>query len=188
VHATKWTRQQEETRDQRTDISDQAQAARGAGRSPELPQARLRSFPRGGRTDLAGDACQKSKRRHCSSSAAKTTLSSRLKRNGDAADALRSEAGNFPGATHLFEERGHEQVAQTGKRLVFDFTHSPNDEFVGRCIRRRGRFTETTYNYLAFSFLCTSLPSPTNVWFPKCLRAKLPVHVCCGRQKVDVCA
>ena len=77
VHATNWTRQQDQLRDLRIGyFGSSTGGAAALVAAAELPQDVGAVVSRGGRPDLAGDACQKSKRRHCSSSAATMTLSS----------------------------------------------------------------------------------------------------------------
>ena len=78
VHATKWARQQEETRDLAHRIFRLKHRRRcGAGRSSGTSTGRrARSFPAVDVPIWPAMPCQKSKRRHCSSSAATTTLSS----------------------------------------------------------------------------------------------------------------
>ena len=77
VHATKWTRQQEEMRDLQSDISAQAQAAlRHWLQQRKFHTTSGRSFPVVDVPIWLAMPCQKSKRRHCLSSAATMTLSS----------------------------------------------------------------------------------------------------------------
>ena len=121
VHATKWARQQEETRDLRIGyFGSSTGGAAALVAAAELPQDVGAVVSRGGRPDLAGDALPKVQ--------APTLLivggndDVVIELNEMARDQMRCEVKLeiIPGATHLFEEPGAlEQVAKAGKRLVF---------------------------------------------------------------------
>jgi len=77
VRSTKWTIQQQETRDLRIGyFGSSTGGAAALVATSEFPREAGAIVSSGGRPDLAGDACQKCKHRHCSSSAATMTLSS----------------------------------------------------------------------------------------------------------------
>ena len=77
VSSIKWTMQQQETRDLRIGYFGSSTGGPAAlVAAAELSQGAGAIVSCGGRPDLAGDACQKCKHRHCSSSAATMTLSS----------------------------------------------------------------------------------------------------------------
>ena len=113
VHATKWVRQQEETRDQRLGyFGSSTGGAAALVAAAELPQDVAAVVSRGGRPDLAGDALPKVQ--------APTLLI--VGGNDDIVIELNEMARDqmccevkleiIPGATHLFEELGAlEQVA-----------------------------------------------------------------------------
>jgi putative phosphoribosyl transferase len=114
VHATKWSRQQDEMRDLRIGYfgSSTGGAAALVG-AAELPQDVGAVVSRGGRPDLAGDALPKVQ--------APTLLivggndDVVIELNEMARDQMRCEVKleSIPGATHLFEEPGGlEQVAK----------------------------------------------------------------------------
>ena len=107
VHATKWARQQEETRDQRIGyFGSSTGAAAALVAAAELPQDVGAVVSRGGRPDLAGDALAKVQ--------APTLLIVGgndhivIEVNEMARDQMRCEVKLeiIPGATHLFEEAG----------------------------------------------------------------------------------
>ena len=114
VHATKWVRQQEQTRDLRIGYFGSSTGGAGAlVAAAELPQEVGAVVSRGGRPDLAGDALAKVQ--------APTLLI--VGGNDDIVIELNEMARDqmhcdvkleiIPGATHLFEERGAlEQVAK----------------------------------------------------------------------------
>jgi len=114
VHATKWARQQEETRDQRIGyFGSSTGGAAALVAAAELPQDIGAVVSRGGRPDLAGDALPKVQ--------APTLLivggndDIVIEINEMARDQMRCEVRVeiIPGATHLFEEPGAlEQVAK----------------------------------------------------------------------------
>src|SRR5438552_11064883 len=114
VHATKWARQQEETRDQRIGyFGSSTGAAAALVAAAELPQDVGAVVSRGGRPDLAGDALAKVQ--------APTLLIVGgndhivIEVNEMARDQMRCEVKLeiIPGATHLFEEPGAlEQAAK----------------------------------------------------------------------------
>ena len=114
VHATKWAKQQEETRDLRIGyFGSSTGGAAALVAAVELPQDIGAVVSRGGRPDLAGEALPKVK--------APTLLivggndDVVIELNEQARDRMRCEAKLeiVPGATHLFEEAGAlEQVAK----------------------------------------------------------------------------
>ena len=114
VHATKWSRQQEETRDLRIGyFGSSTGGAAALVAAAELPQDVGAVVSRGGRPDLAGDALPRVQ--------APTLLIVGgndhvvIELNEMARDQMRSEVKLeiIPGATHLFEEPGAlEQVAK----------------------------------------------------------------------------
>jgi len=122
VHATKWTRQQEETRDQRIGyFGSSTGGAAALVAAAELPQDVGAVVSRGGRPDLAGDALPKVQ--------APTLLivggydDIVIKVNEMARDQLRCEVKLeiIPGATHLFEEAGAlEHVAKLASDWFVD--------------------------------------------------------------------
>ena len=114
VHATKWTRKQEETRDLRIGyFASKTGGAAALVAAAELPQDVGAVVSRGGRPDLAGDALPRVQ--------APTLLivggndDVVIELNEMARDQMRCEVKLeiIPGATHLFEEAGAlEQVAK----------------------------------------------------------------------------
>jgi putative phosphoribosyl transferase len=114
VHATKWSRQQEETRGQRIGyFGSSTGGAAALVAAAEIPQDIGAVVSRGGRPDLAGDALPKVQ--------APTLLivggndDTVIELNEMARDQMRCEVKLeiIPGATHLFEEPGAiEQVAK----------------------------------------------------------------------------
>jgi putative phosphoribosyl transferase len=114
VHATKWSRQQEETRGQRIGyFGSSTGGAAALIAAAEIPQDIGAVVSRGGRPDLAGDALPKVQ--------APTLLivggddDTVIELNEMARDQMRCEVKLeiIPGATHLFEEPGAiEQVAK----------------------------------------------------------------------------
>jgi putative phosphoribosyl transferase len=114
VHATKWAKQQEETRDLRIGyFGSSTGGAAALVAAVELPQDIGAVVSRGGRPDLAGEALPKVK--------APTLLivggndDVVIELNEQARDRMRCEVKLeiVPGATHLFEEAGAlEQVAK----------------------------------------------------------------------------
>src|SRR6184192_695836 len=107
VHATKWAKQQEETRDLRIGyFGSSTGGAAALVASAELPQDVGAVVSRGGRPDLAGDALPKVQ--------APTLLivggndDVVIELNEQARDRMRCEVKLeiIPGATHLFEEPG----------------------------------------------------------------------------------
>jgi len=122
VHATKWARQQEETRDQRIGyFGSSTGAAAALVAAAELPQDVGAVVSRGGRPDLAGDALAKVQ--------APTLLIVGgndhivIEVNEMARDQMRCEVKLeiIPGATHLFEEAGAlEHVAKLASNWFVD--------------------------------------------------------------------
>jgi putative phosphoribosyl transferase len=114
VHATKWAKQQEETRDLRIGyFGSSTGGAAALVAAVDLPQDIGAVVSRGGRPDLAGEALPKVK--------APTLLivggndDVVIELNEQARDRMRCEVKLeiVPGATHLFEEAGAlEQVAK----------------------------------------------------------------------------
>ena len=114
VHATKWARQQEETRDLRIGyFGSSTGGAAALVAAAEIPQDIRAVVSRGGRPDLAGDALPRVQ--------APTLLivggndDVVIELNEMARDQMRCEVKLeiIPGATHLFEEPGAlEQVAK----------------------------------------------------------------------------
>src|SRR5213592_3907436 len=122
VHATKWVRQQEETRDQRIGyFGSSTGGAAALVAAAELPQDVGAVVSRGGRPDLAGDALAKVQ--------APTLLIVGgndhivIEVNEMARDQMRCEVKLeiIPGATHLFEEAGAlEHVAKLASNWFVD--------------------------------------------------------------------
>src|SRR6267142_839812 len=114
VHATKWARQQEETRDQRIGyFGSSTGGAAALVAAAELPQDVGAVVSRGGRPDLAGDALPKIQAPTLLIVGGKDDIVIEL--NEMARDQMRCEVKleTIPGATHLFEEPGAlEQVAK----------------------------------------------------------------------------
>ena len=114
VHATKWAKQQEQTRDLRAGyFGSSTGGAAALVAAAELPQDVGAVVSRGGRPDLAGEALPKVQ--------APTLLivggndDVVIELNEQARDRMRCEVKLeiVPGATHLFEEPGAlEQVAK----------------------------------------------------------------------------
>ena len=114
VHATKWARQQEETRDQRIGyFGSSTGGAAALVAAAELPQEVGAVVSRGGRPDLAGDALPKVQGPTLLIVGGNDNIVIEL--NEMARDRMRCEVKLviIPGATHLFEEAGAlEQVAK----------------------------------------------------------------------------
>jgi putative phosphoribosyl transferase len=114
VHATKWARQQEETRDQRIGyFGSSTGGAAALVAAAELPQEVGAVVSRGGRPDLAGDALPKVQGATLLIVGGNDNIVIEL--NEMARDRMRCEVKLeiIPGATHLFEEAGAlEQVAK----------------------------------------------------------------------------
>ena len=114
VHATKWARQQEETRDQRVGyFGSSTGGAAALVAAAELPQDVGAVVSRGGRPDLAGDALSKVQAPTLLIIGGNDDIVIEL--NEIARDQMRCEVKLeiIPGATHLFEEAGAlEQVAK----------------------------------------------------------------------------
>ena len=114
VHATKWARQQEETRDLRIGyFGSSTGGAAALVAAAELPQDIGAVVSRGGRPDLAGDALPKVQAPTLLIVGGNDDIVIEL--NEMARDQMRCEVKLeiIPGATHLFEEPGAlEQVAK----------------------------------------------------------------------------
>src|SRR5262245_43716452 len=133
VHATKWARQQEQTRDLRIEyFGSSTGGAAALVAAADLPQEAGAIVSRGGRPDLAGDALPKVY--------APTLLivggndDTVIELNEMARDQMRCEVKLeiIPGATHLFEEPGAlEQVAN----LASDWLISHIDSYRRRIAR-----------------------------------------------------
>src|SRR5512133_76274 len=107
VHATKWTRQQEESRNLRIGyFGSSTGGAAALVAAAELPQDVGAVVSRGGRPDLAGDALQKVQAPTLLIVGGNDDIVIDL--NEMARDQMRCEVKLeiVPGATHLFEERG----------------------------------------------------------------------------------
>ncbi|PYJ55579.1 MAG: hydrolase [Verrucomicrobia bacterium] len=114
VHATKWAKQQEETRDLRIGyFGSSTGGAAALVAATELPQDIGAVVSRGGRPDLAGDALPKVKAPTLLIVGGNDDIVIEL--NEMARDQMRCEVKLeiVPGATHLFEEPGTlEKVAK----------------------------------------------------------------------------
>jgi putative phosphoribosyl transferase len=114
VHATKWARQQEETRDLRVGyFGSSTGGAAALVAAAELPQDAGAVASRGGRPDLAGDALPRVQAPTLLIVGGNDDIVIEL--NEMARDQMRCEVKLeiIPGATHLFEEPGAlEQVAK----------------------------------------------------------------------------
>ena len=114
VHATKWARQQEETRDLRIGyFGSSTGGAAALVAAAELPQDVGAVVSRGGRPDLAGDALPKVQAPTLLIVGGNDDIVIEL--NETARDRMRCEVKLeiIPGATHLFEEPGAlEQAAK----------------------------------------------------------------------------
>ena len=114
VHATKWARQQEKTRDLRIGyFGSSTGGAAALVAAAEIPQDVGAVVSRGGRPDLAGDALPKAQVPTLLIVGGNDDIVIEL--NEQARDRMRCEAKLeiVPGATHLFEEAGAlEQVAK----------------------------------------------------------------------------
>jgi putative phosphoribosyl transferase len=114
VHATKWARQQKETRDQRIGyFGSSTGGAAALVAAAELPQGVGAVVSRGGRPDLADDALPKVQAPTLLVVGGNDDIVIEL--NEMARDQMRCEVKLeiIPGATHLFEEAGAlEQVAK----------------------------------------------------------------------------
>ena len=107
VHATKWARQQEETRDQRIGyFGSSTGGAAALVAAAELPQDVSAVVSRGGRPDLAGDGLPKVQAPTLLIVGGNDDIVIEL--NEMARDQMRCEVRLeiIPGATHLFEEPG----------------------------------------------------------------------------------
>jgi len=125
VHATKWVRQQEKTRDLRIGyFGSSTGGAAALVATAELPQDVGAVVSRGGRPDLAGDALPKVQAPTLLSVGGNDDIVIEL--NEMARDQMRCEVKLeiIPGATHLFEEAGAlEHVA----KLASDWFVDPLD-------------------------------------------------------------
>jgi putative phosphoribosyl transferase len=114
VHATKWAKQQEETRDLRIGyFGSSTGGAAALVAAVDLPQNIGAVVSRGGRPDLAGEALPKVKASTLLIVGGSDDIVIEL--NEQARDKMRCEVKLeiIPGATHLFEEPGAlEKVAQ----------------------------------------------------------------------------
>jgi putative phosphoribosyl transferase len=114
VHATKWTRQDEQTRDLRIGYFGSSTGGGAAlVAAAELPQDVSAVVSRGGRPDLAGEALPKVQAPTLLIVGGNDDIVIEL--NEQARDRMRCEVNLeiVPGATHLFEEPGAlERVAQ----------------------------------------------------------------------------
>jgi putative phosphoribosyl transferase len=114
VHATKWAKQQEETRDLRIGyFGSSTGGAAALVAAVDLPQDIDAVVSRGGRPDLAGEALPKVKASTLLIVGGNDDIVIEL--NEQARDKIRCEVKLeiIPGATHLFEEPGAlEKVAQ----------------------------------------------------------------------------
>jgi putative phosphoribosyl transferase len=114
VHATKWAKQQEETRDLRIGyFGSSTGGAAALVAAVDLPQDIGAVVSRGGRPDLAGEALPKVKPPTLLIVGGNDDIVIEL--NEQACDRMRCEVKLeiVPGATHLFEEAGAlEQVAK----------------------------------------------------------------------------
>jgi putative phosphoribosyl transferase len=114
VHATKWAKQQEETRDLRIGyFGSSTGGAAALVAAVDLPQDIGAVVSRGGRPDLAGEALPKVKAPTLLIVGGNDDVVVQL--NEKARDRMRCEVKLeiVPGATHLFEEAGTlEQVAK----------------------------------------------------------------------------
>jgi putative phosphoribosyl transferase len=114
VHATKWAKQQEETRDLRIGyFGSSTGGAAALVAAVDLPQDIGAVVSRGGRPDLAGEALPKVKASTLLIVGGNDDIVIEL--NEQARDKMRCEVKLeiIPGATHLFEEPGAlEKVAQ----------------------------------------------------------------------------
>ena len=114
MHATKWAKQQEETRDLRIGyFGSSTGGAAALVAATELPQDIGAVVSRGGRPDLAGDALPKVKAPTLLIVGGNDDIVIEL--NEMARDQMRCEVKLeiVPGATHLFEEPGTlEKVAK----------------------------------------------------------------------------
>ena len=122
VHATKWTRQQEETRNLRIGyFGSSTGGAAALVAAAELPQDIGAVVSRGGRPDLAGDALPKVQAPTLLIVGGNDHIVIEL--NEMARDRMRCEVKLeiVPGATHLFEEPGAlEQLAKLASDWFVD--------------------------------------------------------------------
>ena len=120
VHATKWAKQQEQTRDLRIGYFGSSTGGGAAlVAAAEIPQDVGAVVSRGGRPDLAGEALPKVQAPTLLIVGGNDDIVIEL--NEQARDRMRCEVKLeiVPGATHLFEEPGAlENVATTCERLV----------------------------------------------------------------------
>ena len=114
VHATKWAKQQEETRDLRIGyFGSSTGGAAALAAAVDIPQDIGAVVSRGGRPDLAGEALPKAKAPTLLIVGGNDDIVIEL--NEQARDRMRCEVKLeiVPGATHLFEEPGAlEKVAK----------------------------------------------------------------------------
>ena len=114
VHATKWARQQEETRDQRIGyFGSSTGGAAALVAAAELPQEVGAVVSRGGRPDLAGDALPKVQGPTLLIVGGNDNIVIELNEMARARMRCEVKLEIIPGATHLFEEPDAlEQVAK----------------------------------------------------------------------------
>src|SRR5216110_2770777 len=114
VHATRWAKQQEETRDLRIGyFGSSTGGAAALAAAAEIPQDVAAVVSRGGRPDLAGDALPKVQAATLLIVGGNDDIVIEL--NEQARDRMRCEVKLeiVPGATHIFEEPGAlEKVAK----------------------------------------------------------------------------
>ncbi len=128
VHATKWTRQQEETRDLHIGyFGSSTGGAAALVAAAEIPQDIRAVVSRGGRPDLAGDALPRVQALTLLIVGGSDDVVIEL--NEMARDQMRCEVKLeiIPGATHLFEEPGAlEQVAKLASDWFSLHLNSPH--------------------------------------------------------------
>ena len=128
VHATKWARQQKETRDQRVGyFGSSTGGAAALVAAAELPQDVGAVVSRGGRPDLAGDALSKVQAPTLLIICGNDDIVIEL--NEIARDQMRCEVKLeiIPGATHMFKEPGTlEQVAKLASAWFLLHLGSPH--------------------------------------------------------------
>src|SRR6266702_1919584 len=117
VHATKWARQQEETRDQRIGyFGSSTGGAAALVAAAELPQHVGAVVSRGGRPDLAGDALPKVQAATLLIVGGEDHVVIELNEQARAQMKCECKIDIVPGATHLFEEPGAlEKVAKLAR-------------------------------------------------------------------------
>ncbi len=190
VHATKWAKQQEQTRDLRAGyFGSSTGGAAALVAAAELPQDVGAVVSRGGRPDLAGEALPKVQ--------APTLLivggndDVVIELNEQARDRMRCEVKLeiVPGATHLFEEPGAlEQVAAltvtlSGAKLAIEEVvtlDSLGDALSGGRSFASFKMTRVLYSHCLYR----SPRVPRDFLSPKCRRANTPIaRSGCDRQR-----